>query len=323
MTIRIGIAGYGNLGKGVETELSLHPDMELIGIFTRRNPEEVESKSPVYQLDDVRTFKKEIDVLILCGGSRTDIPEQAPDLQKDFNTVNAYDNHEEIPAHFQQINQIACQHQTAGVVATGWDPGLFSLNRLIAEAILPKGDTYTFWGRGVSQGHSDAIRRVAGVKKAAQYTVPNEEMILQIREGKEVAYTKTSSHKRLCYVVPEETADHEAIREEIIHMKDYFAGYETEVHFIGEEEYQKNHTGMPHGGKVIRRGYTDEARKAVYEFSLDLESNPQFTAAAMVAYARAVSRLYQEGNYGAKTVFDIPPAYLSAKSAEDLRRELL
>lgn len=321
--MRIGIVGYGNLGKGVETELAFHPDMELAGIFTRREPKSVPSESPVYHMKDLIEMKDQLDVLILCGGSKSDIPEQAPVLQKDFTTVNAYDNHAEIPAHYDQLNEIAIQHQNVAVIATGWDPGLFSLNRLIAEAVLPKGDTYTFWGKGVSQGHSDAIRRVEGVKLGAQYTIPNAELITEIKDGKEVAYTKTSSHKRVCYVVAEEDADHERITQQIKTMKDYFEGYETEVHFIDEADFNQNHTGLPHGGRVIRRGYTDENTKAVYEFSLELDSNPQFTAAASIAYARAAHRLNQEGSFGAKTVFDIAPAYLSPKKGAELRKELL
>lgn len=321
--IRLGIVGYGNLGKGVEGQIGLQPDMELVGIFTRRAPEDVASSSPVYHLDQILKFKEQIDVLLLCGGSATDIPLQAPELQKDFNTVNSYDNHAEIPAHFDVIHEIASKHQQVGIIATGWDPGLFSLNRLIAEAVLPQGETYTFWGKGLSQGHSDAIRRVDGVKRGVQYTVPNEELIASIRAGKQVAYTKTSSHQRICYVVPEEGASQEQITHDITTMKDYFADYETEVHFIDEQEFNQNHSEMPHGGRVIRRGFTDENTMALYEFALDLGSNPQFTAAAAVAYARAAHRLYQEENFGAKSVFDIAPAYLSPKSPEQLRRELL
>lgn len=323
MAIKIGIVGYGNLGKGVETELALNPDMELTGVFTRRDPAQVPSNAAVYPLDEITDFKDKIDVLILCGGSKSDIPVQAPILQQNFHTVNSYDNHAEIPAHFDSINETALTNQTVGVIATGWDPGLFSLNRLVAESVLPKGETYTFWGKGVSQGHSDAIRRVAGVKLGVQYTLPNDDLITEIKEGKEVSYTKTSSHKRVCYVVPEEGADKEAITKDIQTMKDYFAEYESEVHFIDEAEFHQQHTGMPHGGRVIRRGYTDEANMAVYEFSLDLDSNPQFTAAAAIAYARAAHRLAQEKQYGAKTVFDIAPAYLSPKSGAELRKELL
>lgn len=323
MAINIGIVGYGNLGKGVETELALNPDMELIGVFTRRSPEEVSSNAPVYHLDEITDFKDKIDVLILCGGSKSDIPVQAPVLQQDFHTVNSYDNHAEIPAHFDNIDEVAIANHTVGVIATGWDPGLFSLNRLIAEAVLPRGETYTFWGKGVSQGHSDAIRRVAGVRSGVQYTLPNDNLITEIKEGKEVSYTKTSSHKRVCYVVPEEGADKKDITKDIQTMKDYFAEYESEVHFIDEEEFRLLHTGMPHGGHVIRRGYTDEENVALYEFNLDLDSNPQFTAAAAIAYARAANRLAKEKQYGAKTVFDIAPAYLSPKSGEELRKELL
>lgn len=321
--IRIGIVGYGNLGKGVETELAFHPDMTLVGIFSRRDPQTVDSESAVFHMDDLENMNDQIDVLILCGGSATDIPEQAPILQKQFTTVNAYDNHAEIPAHFDVIDALAKTHQNVGVIATGWDPGLFSLNRLVAEAVLPKGDTYTFWGSGVSQGHSDAIRRVNGVKLGVQYTIPNESLIEAIKEGEEVAYTKTSSHKRVCYVVAEAGADLTAISETIKTMKDYFDGYETEVHFIDEADYYRDHQGMPHGGRVIRRGYTDDQTMAVYEFALDLGSNPQFTAAASIAYARAAYRLDQEGQYGAKSVFDIAPAYLSPKSGAELRKELL
>lgn len=321
--IKIGIIGYGNLGKGVEIGLSLQPDMELVGIFTRRQPEQVESTSPVYHMDDILDFKDQIDVLLLCGGSATDIPEQAPVLQADFNTVNSYDNHGEIPAHYDKIDKIARENNRVGVIATGWDPGLFSLNRLLAEAILPKGKTYTFWGKGVSQGHSDAIRRVSGVKFGAQYTVPNEDLIEAIKAGEDVIYTKTSSHKRICYVVLEDGADAADVTEKITTMKDYFVGYETEVHIIDEAKFQAEHTAMPHGGKVLRSGQTDETNKSVYEFSLALDSNPQFTAAVAIAYARAAFRLSEEKQFGAKSVLDIPPAYLSPKSGEQLRKELL
>ena len=321
--IKIGIVGYGNLGKGVETGIANQADMELVGIFTRRQPDQVASTSPVYHMDEILDFKDKIDVLLLCGGSATDIPKQAPGLQTDFNTVNSYDNHSEIPAHFDTIDKIARENNRVGVIATGWDPGLFSLNRLVAEAVLPKGETYTFWGKGVSQGHSDAIRRVDGVKLGAQYTVPNEELIAAIKAGEEVTYTKTSSHKRICYVVLEDGADAAVVTEKISTMKDYFADYETEVHFIDEAEFEANHTAMPHGGKVLRSGLTDDKNKSVYEFSLDLDSNPQFTAAVALAYARAANRLAEEKQYGAKTVLDIAPAYLSAKTGEQLRRELL
>lgn len=321
--IKIGIVGYGNLGKGVEEQLQFNDDFELVGIFSRRNPKTVVSTSPVFHMDDLQGMKNEIAVLILCGGSATDIPEQAPLLQENFTTVNAYDNHAEIPGHFNILNEIARRQKNVAIIATGWDPGLFSLNRLISEAVLPKGNTYTFWGKGVSQGHSDAIRRIDGVKRGVQYTIPNEDLIQKIREGKEVVYTKTSSHKRVCYVVTEEGADEATIAHTISTMKDYFADYETEVHFIDEETFERNHSGIPHGGHVLRRGYTGEETQAVYELNLNLGSNPGFTAAVMVAYARAAARLANEGSYGAKSVFDVAPVYLSPKTPEQLRKELL
>lgn len=321
--IKIGIVGYGNLGKGVEEQLQFNNDFELVGIFSRRDPKTVISESPVFHMDDLQGMKDEITVLILCGGSATDIPEQAPLLQENFTTVNAYDNHAEIPAHFDILDEISRRQKNVAIIATGWDPGLFSLNRLISEAILPKGETYTFWGKGVSQGHSDAIRRVEGVKRGVQYTIPNEELIQKIREGKEVIYTKTSSHKRVCYVVPEEDATESTIARTISTMKDYFADYETEVHFIDEDTFERDHGGIPHGGHVLRRGYTGEETQAIYELNLNLGSNPGFTAAVMVAYARAAARLANEGNYGAKSVFDVAPAYLSPKTPEQLRKELL
>lgn len=321
--IKIGIVGYGNLGKGVEEQLQFNDDFELVGIFSRRNPKTVASTSPIFHMDDLEGMKDEIAVLLLCGGSAKDIPEQAPLLQENFTTVNGYDNHAEIPAHFNILDEIARRQKNVAIIATGWDPGLFSLNRLISEAILPKGDTYTFWGKGVSQGHSDAIRRVDGVKRGVQYTIPNEDLIQKIRESKEVVYTKTSSHKRICYVVTNEGADETTIAHTISTMKDYFADYETEVHFIDEETFERDHSGIPHGGHVLRRGYTGEETQAVYELNLNLGSNPGFTAAVMVAYARAAARLANEGSYGAKSVFDVAPAYLSPKTSEQLRKELL
>lgn len=320
---RIGIVGYGNLGKGVEEQIVFNDDLELVGIFSRRDPELVESHNPVFHMEDLAVMQDKMDVLLLCGGSATDIPEQAPVLQEMFSTVNAYDNHAEIPHHFDRLDEIARRKKNVAIVATGWDPGLFSLNRLISEAILPKGETFTFWGKGVSQGHSDAIRRVAGVKYGVQYTIPNEALIQGIKAGEDVAYTKTSSHKRVCYVVKEEGADEELITATISTMKDYFAEYETEVHYIDEATFKKDHSGIPHGGHVIRRGKTAEDTQAIYELHLSLGSNPGFTAAVMVAYARAAHRLALEHNYGAKSVFDVAPSYLSPKSAEQLRRELL
>lgn len=321
--IKIGIVGYGNLGKGVEEQLQFNPDIELVGIFSRRDPDSVVSSSPVFHMDDLLGMKNDIDVLVLCGGSATDIPEQAPLLQENFTTVNAYDNHAKIPEHFNVLDAIARRQKNVAIIATGWDPGLFSLNRLISEAILPKGETYTFWGKGVSQGHSDAIRRVAGVKRGVQYTIPNEALIQKIRNGKEVVYTKTSSHKRVCYVVAEVGADEAMVAHTISTMKDYFADYETEVHFIDEETFERDHSGIPHGGHVLRRGYTGDETQAVYELNLNLGSNPGFTAAVMVAYTRAAARLAKKGNYGAKSVFDVAPGYLSPKTPEELRKELL
>lgn len=321
--IKLGIIGYGNLGKGVEEQLQFNTDIELIGVFSRRDPKTVSASCPVFHMDDLVGMKKDLDVVLLCGGSATDIPEQAPVLQEHFTTVNAYDNHAAIPAHFNSLDEIARRQKNVAIVATGWDPGLFSLNRLIAEAILPKGETYTFWGKGVSQGHSDAIRRVAGVKRGVQYTIPNEALIQKIRDGKEVVYTKTASHKRVCYVVADEGADEAAITHTISTMKDYFADYETEVHFIDEATLDRDHSGIPHGGHVLRRGYTGEDTQAVYELNVNLGSNPGFTAAVMVAYARAAFRLAREGNYGAKSVFDVAPSYLSPKTPEELRKELL
>lgn len=321
--IRIGIIGYGNLGRGVEVGLKNHPDMELVGIFSRRDPKELEIDSPAYLLDDISDFKDKIDVLILCGGSKTDIPEQGPALIEHFNTVDAYDTHNLIPEYFQTMTEIAEKNETVAVISTGWDPGLFSLNRLIQEAILPKGQTYTFWGRGVSQGHSDAVRRVEGVKAAAQYTVPDEELVNDILEGESVEYNQKNAHVRDVYVVLEADADQEKVEKTIKEMPDYFEGYRTSVTFITEEEYNEKHTDMPHGGRVIRQGHTSDDAMSVIDFSLALESNPEFTAAVNIAYARAAYKLAKEKEYGARTVLDIPPHYLSSKTREELIRDLL
>ena len=321
--INIGIVGYGNLGRGVEVGLKNHSDMELIGIFSRRNPETLETNSPAYHLDEILDFKGKIDVLILCGGSKTDIPEQGPALIEHFNTVDAYDTHAQIPEYFNKMNEIAKENQKVSVIATGWDPGLFSMNRLIQESILPKGNSYTFWGRGVSQGHSDAVRRVEGVKEAAQYTVPDEMMINKILDGETVEYNQKDAHAREVYVVLEEEADPAEVKKAIKEMPDYFVGYRTSVSFISAEEYRKEHSDMPHGGRVIRQGNTSGDAISVIDFSLSLESNPEFTAAVNIAYARAAYRLAQAEEYGARTVLDIPPYYLSSKSREDLIRDLL
>ena len=321
--INIGIVGYGNLGRGVEANLKNAPDMNLVGIFSRRNPDTLDTEATAYHIDDILNFKDKIDVLILCGGSRSDIPEQGPALAEHFNTVDSYDNHSQIPNYFESIDTVAKAHKYVSIIATGWDPGLFSLNRLIGEAILPKGDTYTFWGEGLSQGHGDAVRRVEGVKDGVQYTIPNTELIDQIHAGETVEYTSKSAHNRDVYVALEEGADAEKVKNDIVTMPDYFEGYQTEVTFITEEELHANHAGLPHGGRVIRSGETSPDMQQVYEFGLNLGSNPEFTAAVNVAYARAAYKLHQEGLSGAQTVFDIAPKYLSPKSAADLRKELL
>jgi diaminopimelate dehydrogenase len=320
---RIGIVGYGNLGKGVEAGLKQSSDLELAGIFSRRQPEQLETTSPAYHMDDLLGFKDSIDVLILCGGSQKDIPVQGPELAKMFNTVDTYDNHNEIPVHFAKLDQVARENDTVAVISTGWDPGLFSLNRLIAESILPKGETYTFWGPGLSQGHSDAVRRVAGVKNAVQYTVPKEELVDAVKDKKSIEYNKLDAHKRVVYLVLEEDADESKVRETIKTMPDYFEGYETEIHVIDQETFDKEHAGMPHGGTVMRQGKTTDDHTAIYQFGLDLDSNPEFTAAVAIAYARAAGKLAREKQYGAKTVFDIAPGYLSPKSGAQLRKELL
>lgn len=321
--INVAIIGYGNLGRGVEANLLNAPDMNLVGVFTRRDPRTLDTQANAYHLDTILDFKDKVDVLILCGGSRSDIPEQGPQLAAHFNTVDSYDNHSNIPQYFESMDGVAKENGTVSIIATGWDPGLFSLNRLIGEAILPKGNTYTFWGKGLSQGHGDAVRRVDGVKDGVQYTIPNEALLEDIRQGKSVEYSSKSAHQREVYAVLEVGADAEVVREEIVNMPDYFQGYETTVHFITEEELAANHGGLPHGGKVIRSGQTTEDHHQLYEFGLTLESNPEFTAAVNVAYARAAYRLAQEGQKGCLSVFDIAPRYLSPKSNEALRKELL
>ncbi len=322
-TTKIGIVGYGNLGKGVEAGLKNSEDLELVGIFTRRQPDQLETASPAYHMDDLDGFKGKIDVLILCGGSQKDIPVQAPELAKTFNTVDTYDNHNEIPNHFRELDKSAQENNTVAVISTGWDPGLFSLNRLFAESILPKGETYTFWGPGLSQGHSDAVRRVPGVKSAVQYTVPKEELVDAVKNKESVDYDKLSAHRRVVYLVLEEGANENNVKETIVTMPDYFEGYETEVNVIDQATFDKDHSGMPHGGTVLRQGKTTDEHTSVYQFGLDLESNPEFTAAVAIAYARAAGKLAREKQYGAKTVFDIAPGYLSPKSPEDLRKKLL
>ena len=320
--MRIAIVGYGNLGRGVENAIGMQPDMELVGVFTRRNPADVTTEgAKVYSVQEIDGF--EIDVAILCGGSATDLMTQGPEFAAKFNVVDSFDTHAKIPEHFSDMEEVSLKNDTLSMISTGWDPGLFSIQRLIAEAVLPQGDTFTFWGKGVSQGHSDAVRRIQGVANAIQYTIPKEEALEAARAGRGQNLTTGDKHLRECFVVAEDGADREAIREEIVTMPNYFSDYETIVHFITAEEMARDHQGMPHGGIVLRRGETMDGVNHVYEFGLQLDSNPQFTAAVNVACARAVYRAYQEGRRGCVTVFDLPLAYLSPKSGADLRKELL
>ncbi len=328
MSIRIGIAGYGNLGRGIECAVKQNPDMELKAVFTRRDPASVSILTagvPVYPMEKAAEMENEIDVLILCGGSATDLPVQTPALAAHFNVVDSFDTHAKIPEHFEAVNAAAKAAGKVAVISAGWDPGMFSLNRLYANAILPDGKDYTFWGKGVSQGHSDAIRRIEGVKDARQYTIPVESALEAVRAGKNPELTTREKHTRLCYVVAEEGADLARIENEIKTMPNYFSDYDTTVHFISQEELNRDHAGLPHGGFVIRSGKTgwDKENSHVIEYSLKLDSNPQFTASVIVACARAAARMQQEGQTGCKTMFDIPPAYLSPKSGEELRRTLL
>lgn len=321
--IRIGIVGYGNLGKGVELSLKQNPDFELEAIFTRRNPDKLQSNSKMVHISEMEDYKDKIDVMILCGGSATDLPEQAPEIAATFNTVDSFDTHARIPEYFNRLDEVAKRAGTIGLVSVGWDPGVFSLSRLLGQAILPVGKDYTFWGKGVSQGHSDAIRRVAGVKDGIQYTIPVESAIERVRTGENPEFSTREKHERVCYVVPEEGADLQQIENEIKNMPNYFSDYDTTVNFITEEDLKKNHSGIPHGGFVIRTGVTGENTKQRMELSLELGSNPEFTSSVLVAYARAVYRMSKEGQTGAHTVLDIPFSYLSPKSGEELRKELL
>ena len=326
--IRIGIYGYGNLGRGVECAIMQNPDMELVAVFTRRDPSTVtliNKDVPVYKTEDALNMTDKIDVMILCGGSAKDLPEQTPYLAKYFNVVDSFDTHAKIPEHFENVDKRAKDGAKVGLISVGWDPGMFSLNRLIAGSILVDGQDYTFWGKGVSQGHSDAIRRIEGVKNAKQYTVPVEKALLSVRNGENPSLTTREKHTRECFVVANEGADLARIENEIKTMPNYFADYDTTVNFISEEEFIKNHAGIPHGGVVIRSGKTGASleNNHIIEYKLTLDSNPEFTASVIVAYARAAYRLAAEGASGCKTVFDIAPAYLSAKPAEVLRKELL
>ncbi len=321
--IRIGIVGYGNLGRGVELAIKQNPDMRLDAIFTRRAPESIPSSVQAYRIEDAERFVNEIDVMILCGGSATDLPEQGPAFARMFHTVDSFDTHARIPEYFEQVDAATRVSDKVSVISTGWDPGLFSLNRLLAEAILPEGKEYTFWGKGVSQGHSDAIRRVNGVKRGVQYTIPSEAAVDRVRGGENPELTTREKHLRECFIVAEEGADQAAIAEEIKSMPNYFADYDTTVNFIDDAEMDANHQTMPHGGLVLRSGKTGANSTQIIEFGLKLDSNPEFTASVLVAYARAAYKLAREGQFGAKTVFDIPYAYLSPKSGAELRKELL
>ncbi len=328
MAIKIGILGYGNLGKGVESAILQNDDMELAAVFTRRNPEGVTVRTPgvkVLSADALEQMKEQIDVLILCGGSATDLPEQTPAYVKMFNVVDSFDTHARIPEHYENVDKVAKESGKIGIISCGWDPGMFSLNRLYANCVLPEGKDYTFWGKGVSQGHSDAVRRIAGVVDCRQYTIPVPEAMDIVRKGENPELTIRQKHTRECFVAAEEDADLARIEEEIKTMPNYFADYDTTVHFISKEEMAANHSGLPHGGRVIRTGVTgmNKENTHVIEYSLKLDSNPEFTGSVIVAYARAAYRMNQEGQAGCKTVFDIAPAYLSAQSGEELRAHLL
>ena len=328
MSIKIGILGYGNLGRGVECAVKQNDDMELVAVFTRRNPEDVKiltETATVCNVADVEDWKDKIDVMIICGGSATDLPKQTPVYAKMFNVIDSFDTHARIPEHFANVDAAAKEGGHVGIISVGWDPGMFSLNRLYANAILPDGNDYTFWGIGVSQGHSDAIRRVEGVKDGKQYTIPVEAALKAVRNGENPELTTRQKHTRECFVVLEEGADAAKVEEEIKTMPNYFSDYDTTVHFISEEELKANHSGIPHGGFVLRSGKTgwDGENKHLIEYSLKLDSNPEFTSSVLIAYARAAYRLASEGQIGCKTVFDIAPAYLSAKSGEELRKHML
>lgn len=328
MGIRIGILGYGNLGRGVECAIKQNADMELAAVFTRRDPLTVKILTPdvgVYGLNDVAAKKDEIDVMILCGGSATDLPVQTPEYARLFHVVDSFDTHANIPQHFDTVDKAAKMGGTVSIISAGWDPGMFSLNRLYASAVLPLGKDHTFWGKGVSQGHSDAIRRIEGVADARQYTIPIERGLDMVRRGERTELTTREKHIRECFVAARDGADKGRIEQEIITMPNYFADYDTIVHFISEEELKRDHRGIPHGGIVIRSGNTgwEEENSHIIEYSLKLDSNPEFTAAVIVAYARAAYRMGKEGQSGCKTVFDVAPAYLSAMSGKELRKQLL
>lgn len=323
--IKLGILGYGNLGRGVENAMKFNKDMELCAIFTRRNPEtvKVNSNTPVVSVNDIEQWKDKLDVLIICGGSATDLPVQTPKYAEMFNVIDSFDTHASIPEHFANVDKAAKKSNKVAIISLGWDPGMFSLNRLFGNVLLPNGKDYTFWGKGISQGHSDAIRRIKGVKNAKQYTIPVEEALKAVRNGENPELTTRQKHTRECFVVLEEGADPKQVEHEIVTMPNYFSDYDTTVHFITEEELVKNHSGIPHGGFVIRTGETSVGTKHVIEYSLKLDSNPEFTSSVLVAYARACYKLNKEGQSGCKTIFDIAPAYLINKTNEELISTML
>lgn len=323
--IRVAIAGYGNLGRGVELAVGAAPDMELVALFTRRAPESVKTASgvKVYPMAAAGEMKDDIDVCILCGGSANDLPEQTPELAKYFNVIDSFDTHARIPEHFKRVDEVCRAAGKVGMISVGWDPGMFSLMRLLGGAVLPSGEDYTFWGRGISQGHSDAIRRIPGVVDARQYTVPKEEALARVLGGESPLLTTREKHLRECYVVAEDGADKDAIKEAIVTMPNYFADYDTVVNFITLEELRRDHAGIPHGGRVIRTGRTGQRNTHVIEYKLKLDSNPEFTASVITAYARATYRLANEGEVGCKTVFDIAPKYLYPETPDFQREHLL
>ena len=328
MSTRIGIIGYGNLGRGVECAIRQNADMELVAVFTRRDPSTVSiltKEAAVCKVEDVKDWKDRIDVMILCGGSATDLPKQTVEYVQDFHVIDSFDTHAKIPEHFANVDKAAKETGHVGIISVGWDPGMFSLNRLYGNAILPEGKDYTFWGKGVSQGHSDAIRRIEGVKNAKQYTIPVESALEAVRAGKNPDLTTREKHTRECFVVLEEGADADRVEAEIKNMPNYFADYDTTVHFISEEELLREHSGIPHGGMVLRSGVTgwEKENQHLIEYRLKLDSNPEFTSSVLIAYARAAHRLAKEGQCGCKTVFDIAPAYLSPLSGEELRKSML
>ena len=325
---RIGILGYGNLGRGVECAIKQNADMNLVGVFTRRAPETVAiltKEASVYSIEQLEEMKDQIDVLVICGGSATDLPQQTPLFAKSFNVIDSFDTHANIPEHFEAVDKAAQESGHVGLISVGWDPGMFSLNRLYANAILPSGKEYTFWGKGVSQGHSDAIRRITGVVDARQYTIPVQSALDAVRSGSNPELTTRQKHTRECFVVAKEDADLDVITETIVSMPNYFSDYDTTVHFITQEEMDLNHSGIPHGGFVLRSGNTgwEEEHKHLIEYQLTLDSNPEFTASVLVAYARALHRLYEEGKRGSLTVFDVAPSYLSPMSGAELRKHML